>query len=141
MIRPDGASLGERLLVWLLRFEAAVLLLAFPTMLLPVSWMAATHRWLGLGEFPATPLVDYLCRSIAALYGFHGVLVWIVSTDVRRYRALVSYLAIMGLLFGVAILAVDLHAGMPWHWALFEGPPIFASAIVIGLLLRSVPSR
>ena len=27
---------------------------------MPVSWMAATHRWLGLGEMPTGPIVEYL---------------------------------------------------------------------------------
>ena len=46
----------ERILALVLRLNAVVLLLAFPMMLLPVEWMAATHRGLGLGEFPASPV-------------------------------------------------------------------------------------
>jgi len=57
--------------------------------------MAATHRWLGLGEFPKAPVVDYLTRSVAALYGFHRGLLLLVSRDPRRYRRIVSYIAWM----------------------------------------------
>lgn len=58
-----------RLLVLLLRLAGGITTIAFLAMLLPADWMAATHRWLGLGEFPRTAVVDYLTRSVAALYG------------------------------------------------------------------------
>jgi hypothetical protein len=32
-------------------------------MFTPVSWMAATHRWLGLDEMSTGSVVDYLARS------------------------------------------------------------------------------
>jgi hypothetical protein len=70
--------------------------------------MAATHRWLGLGEFPRMPIVDYLARPVALLYGFHGVLVLIVSRDPVTYRSIVWYLAVMNTFFGAIILAIDL---------------------------------
>jgi hypothetical protein len=114
--------------------------LAFLTILQPVEWMAATHRWLGLGEFPRAPVVDYLARSIAALYGFHGVLLLIVSGDPVKYRTIVWYLAVMNVLFGLMVIGIDLHAGMPSWWTLFEGPPVIAFGIVIGLLNRSLRS-
>ena len=60
------------MLVFLLRLAGSVTASAFLAIFLPVEWMASTHRWLGLGEFPRAPVVDYLARSIAALYGFHG---------------------------------------------------------------------
>ena len=65
-------STEERLLVLLLRFAGVVLLLAYGAVFLPAVWMAATHRWLELGDFPAFPIVDYLTRSISILYGIKG---------------------------------------------------------------------
>ena len=106
----------ERILIVLLRFSGAVTLLAFPTMLLPVEWMAATHRWLGLGEFPATPIVDYLTRSLSAMYGFHGGLMLVVSINVRRYAAVVTYLGVMYMFLGLLLLVVDIHAALPLFW-------------------------
>jgi hypothetical protein len=123
-------------LVVLLRLAGAVMVLAFFAVVLPVDWMAATHRWLGLGEFPRAPIVDYLARSIAVLYGFHGVLVLIVSRDPVKYRTIVWYLAVMDILGGAIILAIDIHAGLPAMWTLLEGPPVTAFGIVIGLLNR-----
>ena len=132
-------SRAERVLIVILRISAAVLLLAFPMMLLPVEWMAITHRWLGLGEFPATPLVDYLTRSISFLYGFHGGLMLVAASDIRRYHGVLVYIAVSGIAFGACIIAIDLHAGLPLYWTLGEGPFIISSAALIGLLLRAVP--
>lgn len=129
----------ERVLILFLRISAGILLCAFPMMLLPVEWMAVTHRWLGLGEFPASPLVDYLTRSISFLYGFHGGLLLVVANDVRRYRGVLVYIVVTGIAFGACIIAIDRHAGLPSYWTHGEGPIIIAAAVVIGLLLRAVP--
>jgi urea transporter len=103
--------------------------------------MAATHARLGLGEFPRAPVVDYLARSIAALYGFHGVLVLIVSTDPIRYRPIVWFIAVMNVFFGLMIVAIDLHAGLPAFWTALEGPPIVAFGVVIAVLNRRMPAE
>jgi len=124
----------ERLLVVVLRISGAGLMLAFLAVLLPVEWMAATHPRLGLGEFPRTPIVDYLTRSIAALYGFHGVFVWIVSIDPVRYRVFVWFAAVMNILFGAMMVGIDLHAGMPAVWTAIEGPSIIAMGVAIAAL-------
>lgn len=118
-------------LVFLLRCGAVLTGSAFFALFLPVEWMASTHRWVGLGEFPRMPIVDYLARSVAAFYGFHGVLLFVISTDVVRFRPLVWYVAMMNVLFGATLLAIDFHAGLPASWIAFEGPPV----IVIGLLV------
>jgi hypothetical protein len=120
----------------LLRLAGCVTATAFLAIFLPADWMAATHQWLGLGEFPRAPIVDYLARSIAALYGFHGVLLLIISGDPVRYRTIVSYVAAMNALFGLIVLAIDLHAGLPIMWTLLEGPPITAFGIAIAVLNR-----
>ncbi len=131
----------ERILVLLMRLSGAVTLMAFPTMLLPTAWMAAAHEWLGMGAFPESALVDYLTRSIAALYGFHGALLLLVSCNVRRYRPIVVFLAAMYLIFGVTLLFVDLHAGMPWYWTYGEWPPLILLGVVWLVLLRGVPEE
>ena len=130
----------RRLLVALLRLAGTVTVSAFLTILLPAEWMASTHRWLGLGEFPRAPVVDYLARSIAALYGFHGVLLLVVSTDPVRYRAIIWFVAAMNFAFGLIVIAIDVHAGMPAFWTLGEGPPIIALGIVIAILNAGMPA-
>jgi hypothetical protein len=129
----------RRLLVVLLRLGGVLTASAFLTIVLPVEWMAAAHRALGLGDFPRAPVVDYLARSIAALYGFHGVLLLIVSTDPVRYRPIIKYFAVMNVLFGGIVLAIDLHAGLPLLWTLAEGPPVAGFGAAIALLNR--PAR
>lgn len=126
------------LLVWLLRLCGSSLLLAFLAIFLPPDWMAATHRWLGMGEFPRMPVVDYLARSIAALYGFHGVLVLIASTDVVRYAPIVRYIGFMDVFFGLTMIAIDLYAGMPAMWTAVEGPALAATGVVTLYLSRGL---
>ncbi len=114
------------------------MLLAIPTTFLPVDWMAAVHRWLGLGDFPATPIVDYLTRSLSLLYALHGGVLIAVAADVRRYAPVIVYVGAAHALFGMVILGVDLHAGLPLHWTLGEGPPITVLGLVLLWLARAV---
>jgi hypothetical protein len=129
------------MLVFILRLAGCVTVTAFLAIFLPVEWMAATHRWLGFGEFPRAPVVDYLARSIAALYGFHGGLLLVVSRDPARYRAIVSYIACMNIAFGFIVLGIDIHAGLPMFWTMLEGPPAIVMGVAIAVLNRSVRSE
>ena len=135
---PPRAGLDERILVLLLRLAGAITSAAFAAMFLPADWMATTHRWLGLGEFPRSPVVDYLARSIAALYGFHGVLLFVIAGNPRHYRSIVWYVGWMNALFGTALVTIDLHAGMPMWWTLGEGPPVAAFGVALLSLSRSL---
>jgi hypothetical protein len=128
----------ERALVALLRLTGAVLLLAVFAIFLPERWMATTHRWLGLGEFPASPLVDYLTRSASALYAMHGGLLVLASFDVRRFAPVIVYSAATGIAFGVTMIGVDLGAGMPLYWTLAEGPSIVLVGLATLWLARGV---
>ena len=117
------------------------MLLAFGAVFMPTEWMAASHRWLGLGEFPASPLVNYLTRSASVLYGIHGGLYLVVAQDVRRYAGVLAYLAAMNIVFGLLMLGIDLQAGMPWYWTASEGPSVLAFGVLLLVLLRSVPRQ
>jgi hypothetical protein len=128
----------QRILVIFLRLFGGVTVLAFLAMLLPVDWMAATHRWLGLGEFPRAPIVDYLTRSVSSLYGFHGVLVLLVAGDPVRYRSIIVYLGWMYILAGVFAIVIDLYAPLPWYWTAVEGPSTLISGALILYLIRRV---
>ena len=139
MLRSAALVTHTRLLVILLRVGAVLTGSAFFAMLLPVEWMAATHQWLGLGEFPRAPITDYLARSVAALYGFHGVLLFLISLDPVRYRVFVRYVGWMNVLFGVFLLLIDLHAGLPGWWTLSEGPPVFVLGCIVLYLSRRDP--
>jgi hypothetical protein len=127
----------RRLLIFLLRFAGVVTMTAFLAMLLPTEWMVTTHRWLGLGELPRMPIIEYLTRSVAALYGFHGVLLLLVSRDPERHLPIVRYLGVMNVVFGLLIILIDVHAGLPMFWTLFEGPPIIGLGSAILYLSRT----
>ena len=133
-------TVRERFLVFFLRLGGILTLSAFGAVFLPVSWMQATHAWLGLGEFPVSPITDYLSRSAAALYGVHGGLLLVVSMNVRRHRPIVRYLGMINIVLGLMLLGIDLHSGMPAYWTFVEGPPVALSGVALLYLLRDVPS-
>jgi len=130
------SSTEERLLALVLRFAGVILLLAYGAVLLPVAWMAATHRWLGLGDFPTDPIVDYLTRSISFLYGIKGGLYLLLSTDVRRFRPVIIYTAWAAICFGLAMIVIDVRARLPWQWTLGEGPFVILAGAAILVLAR-----
>ena len=80
------------------------------------------------------PVVDYLARSAAALYGFHGLLLLLIARDPIKHVTIVRFVAFMNVFFGLMIVFIDLHAGMPALWTFLEGPPIIAFGLVIYFL-------
>ncbi len=133
------ASGRERLLVLLLRFGGVVMLLATFAIVLPTRWMVAMHAWLGMGELPRAGIVEYLTRSASALYAVHGGLLLVLSADVRRHAPVIVYLACANVPLGLALLAIDRYAGMPWYWTIAEGPPVALLGLVLLALVRSLP--
>jgi hypothetical protein len=50
---------ADTVLVILLRYFLGIPgLFALVAVVMPLSWMAATHRWLGPGEMPTDPVVE-----------------------------------------------------------------------------------
>lgn len=125
-------------LMLLLRVGGCVMLLAALAIIMPTSWMVLVHRWLGLGAFPHSALVEYLTRSISALYAFHGGLLLMVSLDIPRFAPVVRYLGVATLATGFILLVIDIYADLPWIWILIEGPMVMLVGIlIIGLLQAS----
>lgn len=129
---------AERHLAWLLRLTAPFLLLAWPTLLLPAEIQAAWHERLGLGAFPASPLVDYLTRTIAVLYGTRGLAYWLLASDVRRYQPIILFFGWMDVVSGLLFFAIDLHAGLPGYWVAIEGPSLVIVGVLFIVLARRV---
>jgi hypothetical protein len=121
----------DKALVILLRFVGVGALFALVAVVMPSSWMAAIYRWLGLGEMPTGPVVEYLARSLSAFYAVMGALCLVVAADLERYRPLVRFLGVAFALMSVVLLGVDLAAGMPWWWSASEGP----GGVMFGALL------
>jgi hypothetical protein len=89
---------------------------------MPFSWSAATHRWLGLGEMPNAPVVQYLARSVSALYALLSALCLVMASDLERYRPMLRFFGVALAVLGVVFTVVDLMAGMRWWWTVIEGP-------------------
>jgi len=128
---------SRQLLIVLLRSGAVITGVAFLAVPLSVESMVSTHRWLGLGDLPQAPIVEYLARSVAAFYGFHGVLLFLLSTDVNRYAPIITYIAVMNVVLGLMLVAIDVQAGLPVWWIASEGPPVVLTGIALGLLNRA----
>ena len=122
---------GDKTLVILLRFVGVGALFALVPVFMPMSWMVATHRWLGLGEMPTGPVVEYLARSVSAFYALLGALFLVMASDLERYRPQVRFFGVAFALLGIVFTGVDLLAGMPWWWTAFEGP----SGLLVGALV------
>lgn len=123
-----------QLQAWVLRLVGAVEFLAFGAVVLPQHRMASLHAEMGLGEMPESPVVDSVMWQVSFTYGLHGVALWIIAADVRRYRPLVILTAIGYLVAAPVFFVIDLHNGMPWSWILSNG----GSCLLIGLLLLAL---
>jgi hypothetical protein len=106
-------------------------MLAFGAVFLPRAWMEAVHARMGLMEMPKGPVFDSVMRQVSFTYGLHGVALWFIAADVRRYRPLVMLTALGYLLAGPVFFVVDLGNGMPWPWIAGNG----VSCLLIGVLL------
>jgi hypothetical protein len=96
-------------------------LLALGAVVMPRGWMAATHQWLGLGEFPEAPIVESLARSLSAFYAMFGAVCLVLASDIERYRPLIKFLGATLVVFGVSLFGIDSSAGMPPWWTVSEG--------------------
>ena len=126
----------EFAIVVILRLVGIGALFAIPAIFLPYAWMDAIHSYMGLGKLPDAPIVHYLARSLSAFYAVFGAITVFISCDVRRYRLLVAFWAILVSVMGGSLLGIDLSAGMPTSWTLSEGPPTIAIGIVVWWLQR-----
>lgn len=129
---------SEIAIVVILRVVGIGGLFAIPAIFLPYSWMNAIHQFLGLGELPHAPIVDYLARSLSAFYAVMSAIILFVSCDVRRYRGLLKLWAILVIAVGCALLGIDLHAGLPLSWTISEGPPTIVVGLIVLWLQRNV---
>jgi len=133
-VPPD---LCRRWLVWLLRGVGGLALCAFLAVALPTSWMALLADRLGVGPLPRSPLVEYLTRSLSALYGLSGVLLLHLARDVQRHADLLVLIGRVTVGFGAILTVVDFAAGMPAAWSWGEGPgTLLLGAVLVGLARR-----
>ena len=110
----------QRLQSWLLRLAGATELLAFFAVVMPRSWMEATHAWLGMGELEGGAVLMFMIRQASYVYGMHGVSLLVLASDVKRFRPLVILNGISFLLAAPLFLIIDHTSGMPLYWTLLD---------------------
>lgn len=138
MLTPKRA---ETLLRWLLIANGVMTLMALPAAFMPTAWMDMFHRRLELGPLPEGPIVQYLARSVSALYAAFGSLTLVIAWDLRRFAPLVTWWGIVAILFGAILLWVDTHAPMPAHWTWGEAPYTVLTGIVVLILQGRMSER
>jgi hypothetical protein len=109
-----------RLQSWLLRLTGASEILAFIAVVMPRAWMEVAHTWLGMGVMVKGPLIMFMIRQASYCYGMHGVSLWVLATDVRRFRPLLILNGISFTLAAPVFFWIDYSSGMPWFWTVFD---------------------
>jgi hypothetical protein len=119
---------------WLLRLAGSVEIAAFFAVVMPREWMEATHSWLGLGEMPDGPVINFVIREASYVYGMHGVTLWILASDVVRYRPLVIFTGIGYVVAGPVFFLIDWTSQTPWFWTVLDSVSCFTlGAVILGL--------
>ncbi|HEY6187286.1 MAG TPA: hypothetical protein VIW80_06400 [Pyrinomonadaceae bacterium] len=123
---------SQRLQAWLLRLAGSVEILAFVAVVMPRSWMEVSHLRLGLGEMPGGPILMFMIRQASYTYGMHGVSLWILASDVDRFRPLLIFNGISFLLAAPVFLIIDHTSGMPLWWTVSDalGCACFGAALL-----------
>ncbi len=107
------SSLGESLLPLLLRLLGWICLGALIPLFMPRSALDSGHRLLGLGDFPAAPIAEYLARSVCSLSAFYGGLLLLLARDVRRYVTVIKYQAVAIMVLSAVGIFAGMRAGVP----------------------------
>ena len=102
----------------LLRMAGAFEILAFFAVVMPRSWMEISHEWLGLGQMPHGAVLMFLIRQASYTYGMHGISLWVLALDVKRFRPLIILNGIAYLLAAPVFCAIDYSSGMPLWWTI-----------------------
>ncbi len=110
-----GVFMSRQLLItsWLFRLIGLSAILAIFAVVMPFSWMRGIHECLGLGEMPEGPIVEYLARSLSALYALVGFVFWYVSSRVEENLGFVRLLGILFLVFGIVLLGIVVKSDIP----------------------------
>ena len=113
---------AETILFWLLAIHGAGALCAVFAVFMPAAWMGTVHdEWLGMGELPMTPVVEYLARTVSIFYALFGALSLFAAVHVKDSPCIVAFLGWAAVLVGALVTGVILAAGLPWWWAAGEG--------------------
>ena len=138
VVQNTFAISRHQVLAWYLRIAGVTEILAFFAVVMPRSWMEATHVWLGLGEMVAGPITMFMIRQASYTYGMHGISLCVLASDVVRYRPLIVLNGVSFLLAAVVFFVIDVTAGLPLWWALADSVAVGAFGAVVMWLCRSL---
>ncbi|PYS70258.1 MAG: hypothetical protein DMF69_14155 [Acidobacteria bacterium] len=108
----------QRISAFLLRLSGSVEILAFIAVVMPRSWMEIAHAWLGMGEMPNAPVIMFMIRQASYTYGMHGISLWVIASNVERFRLLVILNGFAYLIAAPVFFLIDRSSGMPLWWTL-----------------------
>ena len=97
-------------------------MLAFIAVFVPIeSWLAGWYAWLALGDPPkVSAILRYVIGATAFFQGAIGVWLWVMLSDVARYRPLLIATAVIYLVAAPVFHFVDVTAGLPLWWRLYD---------------------
>lgn len=128
-----------RLAANFIRVIAILQLLTTGLCFVPESVLESLYAWGGLGHLPHLPFLCYVIRGASYCQGAIGVLLWIIGTDVVRYRPLAIATGGIYLVAAPAFWAIHAIAGMPRWWAIMDTVACFffgATLLVLCWLAR-----
>ena len=129
--------------VYFLRFIAICQLLAFLAVFLPVRvWLAGWYGWLGLGQPPEiSAVLRYVVGATAFFQGAIGVWLWMMVSDVERYRRLLLATTVIYFVAVPIFYFIDAGAGLPFWWRMYDCLWCFAVATALAILCWQSPSN
>ena len=135
----DRTSINrQKQLVLLLRIIGTSSLTAIVFVFVPYSWMNAIYGQMGMGILPDQPVVGYLSRSLSGFYALFGGLLWLISNNPARHRAVLIFLGYALAIFGGLLLFIDWFEGMPFFWKVWEGPFVIFFGLVVLRFSKSI---
>ena len=90
----------------------------------------------GFEKAVGMPVFEYLARTVSFMYFVHGGLCLFLSSDVRRFGPVITFVASIQLAFAAVVGWIDEKAGMPRAWTVAEcGLVTLFSATILCLRL------
>ena len=94
----------------------------------PYTWSNAFLAWFGMEQMPRALFMIYVLRGAGLLGVGIGVVIWVVATDVVRYRPLVIAIIAFHLIGAPVFYSMDAIIGMPLSWRIMD----FVSLLMMG---------
>ena len=69
---------------------------------------------------PDGPLLIFMIRQASYTYGVHGLSLWVIASDVERFRPSVVFNGIAFLVAAPVFFLIDLTSGMPLWWTVSD---------------------